>query len=317
MNKIFIGPMSKPIVDSILEFDDPAVLIPSRRQVDFNGGYVNNWSTESFAAYVKSKNKNAVICRDHAGASQGQIDDDGYESLSKDCLHFDMIHIDPWKRYMNIEDGLNETVSMIKFCLKINSKIKFEIGTEQSIKFFDTSTLKYFCDKVHAELKKDFDSISHIVIQSGTALQGNNQIGQYDKERLIEMSEIAKLYDKLSKEHNGDYIDLKVIQEKFGLGLDSINIAPEFGFIQTNTILAKLDDEMFETFWKICFDSKKWVKWVNPEFDPFKQKKDLIQICGHYVFSNSDFIENIYNKFDFETDIKKAVKNKIEELNIL
>ena len=139
----------------------------------------------------------------------------------------------------------------------------------------------------------------------------------YDKERLIEMSEIAKLYDKLSKEHNGDYIDSKVIQEKFGLGLDSINIAPEFGFIQTNTILAKLDDEMFETFWKICFDSKKWVKWVNPEFDPFKQKKDLIQICGHYVFSNSDFIENIYNKFDFETDIKKAVKNKIEELNIL
>ncbi len=317
MNKIFIGPMSKPIVDAILEFDNPAVLIPSRRQVDFDNGYVNNWTTESFAKYVKEKNSKSVICRDHAGAEQGLESDDGYKSLSYDCKHFDMIHIDPWKKYQSLEDGLNETISMIRFCLKINSSIKFEISTEQSIKYFDSDSLKYLCEKIYSELKKDFDSITHLVIQSGTALKGNNQIGEYDKDRLINMVEIAKYFGKISKEHNGDYIDTSIIKEKFENGLESINIAPEFGFIQTNTILEKLDEHLFEKFWKICYDSKKWVKWVDSEFDPMKQKKDLVQICGHYVFSSTNFIEEIYKHFDFEKDIKKAIKNKILDLNVL
>ena len=26
----------------------PITLIPSRRQIEWNGGYVNNWTTESF-----------------------------------------------------------------------------------------------------------------------------------------------------------------------------------------------------------------------------------------------------------------------------
>jgi len=50
--KYFIGPMSKNVVDSIIEFDGDFGFIPSRRQVDYNGGYVNNWSTGEFAKYV-------------------------------------------------------------------------------------------------------------------------------------------------------------------------------------------------------------------------------------------------------------------------
>ena len=46
--KFFIGPMSKNIVDSIIEFQieskNKVGLIPSRRQVDYNGGYSNNLS---------------------------------------------------------------------------------------------------------------------------------------------------------------------------------------------------------------------------------------------------------------------------------
>jgi hypothetical protein len=76
--KYFIGPMSKNVVDAIIEFDGDFGFIPSRRQVDYNGGYVNEWTTGEFATYVDGK---VVIERDHAGAGQGYIDDDGYESL--------------------------------------------------------------------------------------------------------------------------------------------------------------------------------------------------------------------------------------------
>ena len=57
--KIFIGPMSKNVVDSVIEYcNDNNVnigLIPSRRQVENTGGYVNNWTTKEFCEYVKSK----------------------------------------------------------------------------------------------------------------------------------------------------------------------------------------------------------------------------------------------------------------------
>ena len=48
------------------------MMIASRRQIDseeFGGGYVNNWSTKSFADYVKKKDKKnfIILSRDHGG----------------------------------------------------------------------------------------------------------------------------------------------------------------------------------------------------------------------------------------------------------
>ena len=55
--KFFIGPMSKNIVDAIIEFQLSTSinvgLIPSRRQIEFNGGYCNNWITKEFSEYAK------------------------------------------------------------------------------------------------------------------------------------------------------------------------------------------------------------------------------------------------------------------------
>ena len=72
----------------------------------------------------------------------------------------------------------------------------------------------------------------------------------------------------MSKEHNGDYIPVNVIHEKFSLGLDAINIAPEFGLIETDTYLDFFNEREKSDFWKICYNSKKWVKWVNSDFNP-------------------------------------------------
>ena len=315
--KYFIGPMTKNVVDAIVDFSSttghPIALIPSRRQVEWNGGYVNNWTTEELRQYAPS----LTIQRDHGGPGQGTNDDDGYESLAYDAKHFDLIHIDPWKKYPAYIDGLNETVKMIKYCYDINPTVEYEVGTEQAIRPFEVEEL----DNLVLDLQKllpteVYSKIKYLVIQSGTSLKGTTQTGNYDATRLKEMVEVAKRYTLLSKEHNGDYIPVQVIREKFNLGLDAINIAPEFGLLETQTYLDEIkDSKTLGRFWQICYNSKKWVKWVNPEFDPYYNREQVIKISGHYVLSSPEFLSDIKAQFPgIDEKIKQNITKKLNEL---
>ena len=134
----FFGPMSKNIVDTIIDFSIShnnleITFIPSRRQIEYNGGYVNNWTTRDFIEYVKNKNKNIKIERYHGGPNQGITMVDGYESLKTDSQCMDIIHIDPWKFVNNIDDGIEWTINMINYCNNINYNLEYEIATEESI----------------------------------------------------------------------------------------------------------------------------------------------------------------------------------------
>jgi hypothetical protein len=181
--KFFIGPMSSQIVDCILNQDPKKFgLIPSRRQIDYNFGYVNKWNSESFSQYVRHANPNFVICRDHGGAFQGNSHDDGLDSFAADSNFFDMIHIDPWNFTKNLDEAITLTCDYIRFCNSLNQNIVFEIATEESIFYFENDILQYFIDKVYNNLGSLFDKITHIVIQSGTKLKENNQIGKYSSD---------------------------------------------------------------------------------------------------------------------------------------
>ncbi len=308
--KFYIGPMSKNIVDSILEFTQETKnlvgLIPSRRQVEWDGGYVNNWTTKAFSSYAQ----NAPLKRDHSGPGQGYTEDDGYISLKEDCKYFDLIHIDPWKKYPSYKEGLRWTLDMINFCYEENPNIQFEIGTEEAIRRFEPQELNQLVIDLYLQLpQKVFAQIKYLVIQSGTSLKGNTNTGDYDKGRLLSMINVAKHWKLISKEHNGDYIPSELIKEKMSLGLDSINIAPEFGLIETQTYIDNGIDT--DKFWKICYDSKRWEKWVDSSFDPFTQKEDLIKICGHYVLSHPEFLKV---KPNIDSKIKNNIKEKLYEL---
>lgn len=323
MPKIFIGPMTKNVVDAIIAYCNTTKqsigLIPSRRQIEDTGGYVNNWTTKEFSNYVKSKSNLIVLERDHGGPGQGLGNDEGILSLVEDCKYFECIHIDPWKKYPAYKDGLEHTINLINFCYNINPKINFEIGTEEAIRRFEVNEL----DKLVYDLKMSlpitmFNQIKYLVIQSGTSLKGTTQTGHYDDIRLREMIKIGKKYNLLTKEHNGDYIPVSVIKEKFDLGLDSINIAPEFGLIETQTYLDFIkdshDNELLEKFWDICYKSNKWVKWVDKDFDPVSNKIQLIKICGHYVISSTEFLE-IKKRFPYiNEEIQKRITTKLIEL---
>ena len=305
--KIYVGPMSKNIVDAIKEFSNETGnkigLIPSRRQVEYDGGYVNNWNTKDFSKYAK----NLFLKRDHSGPSQGYTDDDGYESLKHDCKYLNMIHIDPWKKYPTYEDGLK----MIEFCYNLNPNIEFEVGTEEAIRRFNPKELDMLLNDLHVRLEENtFNQIKYLVVQSGTSLKGTLNTGEYNKDRLLAMIKIAKSWELLSKEHNGDYIPVDLIKEKMNLGLDAINIAPEFGLIETLSYIHGGID--IDKFWKICYDSKRWEKWVDKNFNPYTQKLDLIKICGHYVLSYPDFLKI---KPRIDSQIKANIKEKLYELH--
>jgi hypothetical protein len=206
---------------------------------------------------------------------------------------------------------------MMEVCHRQNSRIKFEVGTEESIRRFTfcelSDMMHILSDKLSDEV---FSQIKYLVIQSGTSLNGNNQTGTYNSDRLLEMIRVCKQFNVLSKEHNGDYIPTTLIKEKFHLGLDAINIAPEFGLIETQTYIDEIrDTKILDKFWKICHDSKRWVKWVNDDFDPIYNKKDLIKICGHYVLSNTEFITEIKSLFpDIDDIISYNITKKLKEL---
>ncbi len=317
--KIFIGPVTKNVIDSVIEYANENSceigLIPSRRQIEFDKGYVNNWSTQEFCEYVKKNSKFVIIERDHAGPGQGLFSDDGYDSLKEDCKHFDLIHIDPWKIYSSYEQGLEKTKEMIEFCYEINKNLQYEILTEQSIRKFEIEEISSFISDLSATLDKNvFKKIKFLVIQSGTGLFANTQVGSYDGKRLKKMLLLAKNHGLLTKEHNGDYIDVEIIKEKFRLGLDAINIAPEFGLIETQVYLDNIDDKSFDLFWELCYESQRWKKWVDEKFNPKIQRKELVQICGHYVFSDPEF-KKISDRFDLKENIKNKIKEKIKKLD--
>ena len=306
--RYFICPMSKNIVDCVIEMNSPLIgFLPSRRQVEFNGGYVNNWTTEEFVNYIKNKS-NIVVERDHAGIGQG--DENEYDSYKIDSMFMDIIHIDPWKKYPLFEDGLLETIKNINYISNINPKVKFEIGTEESIRKFNFKEIVELIQELKMELNStQFENIQYICIQSGVGLDLINRknTGTFNLETLRLMVEICRKFKKQSKEHNGDYLSKEDIQIRFDNGLDALNIGPEIAQIETEVYLKHMDEHQVDEFYKICLNSKKWVKWVDDDFDITNREK-LIMICGHYNFNNLPNV-NVDNEM-----VKETIKNKLKNL---
>ena len=295
-SKLCYGPMSKNIVDSLIKFSNetntPITLIPSRRQVEWDGGYVNNWTTKNFCNYIKENSKFIALQRDHSGPGQGLYDDDGYLSLESDCEYFDSIHLDPWKKYPKLEDGIEWTINMIKFCYSKNNNLYFEVGTEEAIRPLTCEEIDILLKTLKEKLSQEiFSKILFCVIQSGTALQDGLNIGNYNNDKLIDMVKVVKKYKLLSKEHNGDYMKENIMIDRFNCKLDSLNIAPEVGVFETKILLEHFNKKDIEEFYEICFKSNKWVKWVSSDFNPEDNKIKLIEICGHYQFSKKEFLD--------------------------
>ena len=323
MNYCF-GVISKIQVDTIinysLEYENDVTFIPSRRQIEYNGGYVNNWTTKQFYEYVKTLNPKIKIERDHGGPGQGLVDDDGFESLEEDCKYFDLIHIDPWKKYQNLNNGIKWTIDMINFCYSLNPNIEYEIGTEEAIRPFTVEELETIIISIKNNLKEHiYKKIKYCVVQCGNGLCNGKNSGIFDKNKLKNMIELVNKYNFISKEHNGDWVSINIIKQKKEIGLECINIAPEFGMIESSVILNNIKQkcEDYNKIYDICLKSEKWKKWVSDSFDFVNQKDELILISCHYIFSYKEFKEIKTNYLNIDEEIKEKIKNKLLLLNFI
>lgn len=314
--RLFVGPMSKEIVENACEFSNSFQkigLIPSRRQIEFDKGYVNDWDTNEFSNYARSISKNILLCRDHGGPMQGKGKDDGLTSFENDIENnFDILHIDPWKNVRSIDEAVEKTTKLIRHCNSINNKVEYEIGTEEAIFSYSYRELDWFLSRVERSLGDIFKNVRYAVIQSGVKISGDKNTGNYDKNRLREMIKVVKGYNILSKEHNGDYLSIDQIKSRADLGLDSINIAPEFGVTQTKLLIAHNLLDMQKAF-DVCFASGKFIKWLPEDVSPKNAPKDLVvSLSGHYCFTNECFESgnrNIHHQERFKNVILKRFED--------
>lgn len=344
------GPMSKNCIDASIElsqeFDIPQVLIASRRQIDsedFNGGYVENFTTKAFVEYVQSKQaKKIFLARDHGGPWQSTEEkeknlnvqfamESAKKSFEVDILSgFDFLHLDPSIPIQNenltvdkILDRLFELYGhTYEFAKSHKKNIRFELGTEEQngygqnleqFEYFLNETQK-FCEK-NSITKPTF-----VVAQTGTKVMETQNVGIFKDcilsqddlqlEHLKQTIQICNKYDVMLKEHNTDYLSNEALALRPILGIHASNVAPEFGVVETKGFLYLLKtfglQEEFDLFIQTALSSKKWKKWMLENSQATQVDKAII--CGHYIFSEDRIIE-------MKKKVSKVLLNKNIELD--
>jgi tagatose-1,6-bisphosphate aldolase non-catalytic subunit AgaZ/GatZ len=323
-----VGPMSLNCVNASIElaneYDIPLFMIASRRQIDseeFGGGYVNNWTSQDFARYVKNYDKrgNVLIARDHGGPWQSNIEvekdlslpvamDSAKLSFLRDLeAGFQVLHIDPSvdiHSQPNINQVLDRVFELYEYCWnesqRLHQEVIFEIGTEEQsgstntqeeLEFTLSEVLK-FC------VKNRIQKPSFVVIQTGTRVMETRNVGSFDTPLRVvnelpaeiqvpKMIEICNRYGVMMKEHNTDYLSDHALQWHPRLGIHAANVAPEFGVSETLALLKILENNklhrLADSFLKFSYNSMKWKKWMLDGTDATDRDRSII--AGHYIFS--------------------------------
>jgi hypothetical protein len=329
-----VGPMSINCVDAAVELANeytiPLMLIASRRQIDsaqFNGGYVNNWTTSEFANYVRSKDNgaNIILSRDHGGPWQNN--EEKKQNMSLDLAMksakesykadidagFKILHIDPSIDIHGTpsqNELLERLFELYEYCwsyaLDKGKEIIFEIGTEEQSGSTNTpeeldftlSAMEKFCNR------NKFPLPTFVVIQTGTRVMETRNVGSFDSPLRVlneipseiqvpKMIEICKKHNIFMKEHNTDYLSDIALSWHPRLGIHAANVAPEFGVAETKAFLQIMEDNdlksLADKFLELAYNSKKWDKWMLPNTTASDRDRSIIS--GHYIFSTPECLE--------------------------
>jgi tagatose-1,6-bisphosphate aldolase non-catalytic subunit AgaZ/GatZ len=343
-----VGPMSLNCVDATIElaneYNVPLILIASRRQIDseqFNGGYVNNWTTSEFASYVMDRDirKNIFLARDHGGPWQNNKEKEekmnlqlamqsAKESFKADA-GFKILHIDPSIDIHGApskNDLLKRLFELYDYCCNYakskGKDIIFEVGTEEQSGSTNTqedldytlTAIKQFCNQ------NGFPLPAFVVIQSGTKVMETRNVGSFDSPLRVfdeipseiqvpKMIEICQQHNIFMKEHNTDYLSDVALSWHPRLGIHAANVAPEFGVAETKALLQIMEYNGFVSlankFLELSYNSKKWDKWMLPNTKA--SDRDRSVIAGHYIFSTPECQE-------LKSEVSQNLKKKGIEL---
>jgi len=313
IGKLGVGPMSEEIVEAAFvyseKFGQPLMLIGTKNQVDHDGGYVNNWTTTEYVDYIKKlkakyPNAKVYICRDHLGPGFKNYDlKDVYKTADSDIENnFDLIHVDFCHYRGDRAELLEESKKLIKYIHSKKPDMLIEVGTDENAGAFLEDA-----DAIEKDMQyfTNIAPLQFFVVQTGSLTKEQNQAGGFNAEFIAKIKERANKYNVGLKEHNGDYIEKSEISKRKGL-IDAINVAPQFGVIQTMLTLQKCHTYGidFTDFLNDAYGSRKWEKWLlknNPD-----NKFLCATIAGHYVFSG-DAYKKIYEKISRHENFRQAI----------
>lgn len=308
------------------------ILIASRRQIDgasFGGGYVNNWTTPQFAEYVRRRDRGrfVLLARDHGGPWQHDSEmlreldrhsamDSARESFEADIeAGFDILHIDPnhnptGMMAADLDEFTERTKELLYSCRQFARRqgrdVSIEIGTDEGqIGGAEPWQIEHMVEDVLAFCRSEgLEHPGFLVVQAGTKVMEMRNVGQLDEQirtsgevppdaALHSLMAICRRHGLLMKEHNADYLSDATLKWHPRCGVDSANVAPEFGVAETCAFVGVLrqlgQQRLEERFLTSAFESRKWEKWMLP--DTTASDRDRAIIAGHYVFASHEFAE--------------------------
>jgi hypothetical protein len=170
-------------------------------------------------------------------------------------------------------------------------QVAFEVGLEKQSS--DADDPGEFHEKleciVGSLFKVSLPSPTFVVGQIGTKVVGTENCGAVVHEPQRVGSAIREL---ALKAHKVDYLPGYAIRELIRNGTGAINIAPEFGMIETSAFLALLDRlqlaELRDDFLQLAYESGAWRKWFD---DGDATDLQRCVAAGHYVFATNAFRE--------------------------
>lgn len=328
-----VGPMSRNAVAASVAYADaigrPIPLIASRRQVEseeFGGGYVENWTTESFAQYARSLGgRQTVLCRDHGGPWQGageeglsaaEAMDRAKRSIAEDIAQgFGVIHLDPsiGEESRDPRETLDMLFDLYAFSMESAERagrhIEFEIGTEQQ------SGRVAGPEHLIAQLKEvtrfcRSTGSRHplfCVVQTGTLVREMRNVGltegrrneEFDQAYAVStmeqnvraLADVAYINGVHVKEHNGDYLSDGSMAARTEWEIGGVNVAPELGVLESRTLVSMCTElgmaGLRDRMLELFYRSRKWEKWMRQDTDATDTEKAVI--AGHYSFASPEF----------------------------
>jgi D-tagatose-1,6-bisphosphate aldolase subunit GatZ/KbaZ len=344
-----IGPMSRNLIVASLELakekDFPILFIASRNQVDakeLGGGYVCNWDQRGFKEAIAEIAKEVdftglyYLCRDHGGPWQRDNERNSHlpeanamelakKSYVEDLVNsFDLLHIDPTKdpyvvgKSIDMEVVLQRTINLIEY-VEMERKhrglpeIGYEVGTEETNGGLTSQdSYEIFIQQLTSELSKRGLPIPVFIVgQTGTLTRLTENVGEFNYHSSKLLADTAKKYGVGLKEHNGDYLDDYIILDHPSLNITAMNVAPEFGYIETKAYLEliRLEEKEFENgrlavksnlkrvMSEEAVNSGRWKKWVIGDdvhlsveaiLGEAELTATICEICGHYTYENEE-----------------------------
>ncbi|MBI5469862.1 class II D-tagatose-bisphosphate aldolase, non-catalytic subunit [Candidatus Kaiserbacteria bacterium] len=321
--KLAIGPMSSETIEATFRYSNfyrkELMLISTKNQIDWNGGYVNGWTTKEYMDYVQEMRAcypqaKVAICRDHCGPGFNGNHDikDVYKTIEADIkTGFDLMHIDFCHFKGTKDEQFAASKKAVQLCLKLNPKIRIEIGTDEN------AGINYGLPNI-SEIEREINFFTSFcdpefyVVQTGSLVMEINQVGSFNRPFVEKIYTLLQEKGLKMKEHNADYLPKAAIAERDGI-VDTQNIAPQLGVIQTQHVLTKCliygvdPTEFLDT----VYAGGKWKKWMR---DNTKENKMLCSvIAGHYHFA-SDAYKRLVAELGKHEDISESIMTQLGEV---